>query len=148
MEPESSGPHPQPEVGQINNRIEAPSFSGQNNEVAPVQVPERSGRIETREILPAPTNAGQPAYVAPSVPAPQVPVVAPVQPALPASQPVDDNPVAAGDDDLIEKAWVDKAKKIIASTRDDPYMQEKEVSKLQADYLKKRYGKDIKMPTE
>ncbi len=27
----------------------------------------------------------------------------------------------------------------------DPYVQEKEVSKLQADYLKKRYGKDVKV---
>ena len=29
-----------------------------------------------------------------------------------------------------------------------PYTQEKEVSKLQADYIKKRYGKDVKLPNE
>lgn len=52
-------------------------------------------------------------------------------------------PVAAGDDDLIEREWVDKAKKIIAETRDDPYGREKAVNQLQKDYLKKRYGKEL-----
>lgn len=55
----------------------------------------------------------------------------------------DDNPAVAGDEDLIEKEWVDKAKKIIAETKDDPYKREKEVGKLQADYLQKRYGKTL-----
>jgi hypothetical protein len=55
----------------------------------------------------------------------------------------DDNPIAANDDDLIEKEWVDKAKKIILQTKDDPYRREQEVSKLQADYLRKRYGKEL-----
>lgn len=55
----------------------------------------------------------------------------------------DDLPLTAADDDLIEKEWVDKAKKIVADTRDDPHMREKEVGKLQADYLRKRYGKEL-----
>lgn len=54
------------------------------------------------------------------------------------------NPVVADDVDVIEKEWVDKAKKIVSATKDDPYNQEKQVSKLQADYLMKRYGKQIK----
>lgn len=52
-------------------------------------------------------------------------------------------PVVAADDDLIEKEWVDKAKAIIVKTKDDPYQRELQVGKLQADYLKKRYGKDL-----
>ncbi len=52
-------------------------------------------------------------------------------------------PLVANDDDLIEKEWVDKAKKIITQTKDDPYRREHEVSKLQADYLRKRYGREI-----
>lgn len=56
---------------------------------------------------------------------------------------VDDLPVVANDDDLIEKEWVDKAKKIIMQTKDDPYRREQEVSRLQADYLRKRYGKEL-----
>jgi len=52
-------------------------------------------------------------------------------------------PAAASDDDLIEKEWVDKAKKIVSETRDDPHQREQEVSKLQVDYLKKRYGREL-----
>ena len=48
-----------------------------------------------------------------------------------------DSPAIADDVDVIEKEWVDKAKKIVSATRDDPYSQEKQVSKLQADYLMK-----------
>lgn len=55
----------------------------------------------------------------------------------------DDNPVAAADDDLIEKEWVDRAKKIIAETKDDPHNREIAIGKLQSDYLKKRYGKEL-----
>ena len=55
----------------------------------------------------------------------------------------DPNPLTAADDDLIEKEWVDKAKKIVEETRDDPHRREQEVGKLQADYLRKRYGKEL-----
>lgn len=54
-------------------------------------------------------------------------------------------PAIADDVDVIEKEWVDKAKKIVNSTKNDPREQEKEVSKLQADYLMKRYGKQVKI---
>jgi hypothetical protein len=53
------------------------------------------------------------------------------------------NPVVANDDDLIEKEWVDKAKKIVEQTRNDPHLQDEEVNKLQADYLKKRFGREL-----
>lgn len=59
-------------------------------------------------------------------------------------QPQSTNPQIADDVDVIEKEWVDKAKSIVSSTKDNPHMQEKEVSKLQADYLMKRYGKQMK----
>ena len=54
------------------------------------------------------------------------------------------NPATADDVDVVEKEWVDRARKIVDQTKDDPYRQEQEVEKLQIDYLKKRYGKDIK----
>ena len=44
---------------------------------------------------------------------------------------------------LIEKEWVDKAKKIIAETKDDPYRREVEIGKLQIEYIRKRYGREI-----
>ena len=58
--------------------------------------------------------------------------------------PSDDNAtLIANDDDIIEKEWVDKAKKIIAETKDDPYRREVEISKLQIEYIRKRYGREI-----
>ncbi len=51
-------------------------------------------------------------------------------------------PDVAADDDLIEKEWVDKAKRIISETADDPYKREQAVTQLQREYLRKRYGKE------
>lgn len=53
------------------------------------------------------------------------------------------NPLIAGDDDLIEKEWVDKAKKIVAETKDNPYKRDQDVNKLQVDYIKKRFGREL-----
>lgn len=54
-------------------------------------------------------------------------------------------PDAAEDNDLIEKEWVAKAKQIIETTRDDPYLQSQEMTNFKADYIQKRYNKSIKM---
>ena len=56
-----------------------------------------------------------------------------------------ENPQIADDVDVIEKEWVEKAKKIVSSSKSDPHQLEKEVSKLQADYLMKRYNIQIKL---
>ena len=54
-------------------------------------------------------------------------------------------PSIADDTDLIEKEWVMKAKEIVGRTKHDPYQQNKEVERMKADYLKKRYNKDVKV---
>ena len=80
-----------------------------------------------------------------SVAAPELPVPVSVTPTV--NTVVSDGlPLVANDDDLIEQEWVKKAKEIIADTKDDPYRRELEVGKLQADYLKKRYGKELGAP--
>lgn len=86
-----------------------------------------------------------PAQATPAAP-PPAPAL-PVNPIKPA-QPVSSSPATAADDDLIEKEWVEKAKKVIAETKHDPYLQKQAVSHLQADYLEKRYGKTVKLPDE
>ncbi len=53
-------------------------------------------------------------------------------------------PDDASDADLIEKEWVIKAKDIVDHTQDNPHAQQKAISKFKADYMKKRYNKDIK----
>jgi hypothetical protein len=98
------------------------------------------GSIETSSSSPAqgqPTTLPQP--VDPQITSTQV-----AKPVTAATSVPDDNPAVADDVDLIEKSWVDKAKRIINDYKHDPYQQEKEVGKLQADYIKKRYGKSIK----
>ena len=54
------------------------------------------------------------------------------------------NPPVANDVDLIEKAWVEKAKNIVNNTMGDPHSQTEEINRMKADYIKKRYNKDIK----
>lgn len=60
--------------------------------------------------------------------------------------PADDTPLVAADEDVIEKEWVDKAKKILSDTRDDPYQREQAVKQLQIEYVRKRYGREIGDP--
>lgn len=130
MNPELNAPQP--------NFEQAPPQTGV--EIAPQQpelIGERSHEQEpgTRQ---ADTRVAPPPLPAPLPPAP---VVVPLP-----QQPVADDsvgPTLAADDDLIEKEWVDKAKKIILDTKDDPFRREQEVAKLQADYLRKRYGKEL-----
>lgn len=57
-------------------------------------------------------------------------------------------PAGAEDSDLIEKEWVEIAKQIVEHTRDDPYEQQRALSQMKADYMKKRYNKDIKISEE
>ena len=59
----------------------------------------------------------------------------------------DNNPVIAEDGDVLEKEWVDKAKKIVASTKNDPREQTNQFVKMRYDYVKKRYGKEIALPS-
>lgn len=124
------------------------SFSGAlPPEARPEQPQAQPERQETREQHVGGPQ-GDPAAVQVQPPVlPPLPTIAPqTQTSTPVVQ--DTNPTTAADEDLIEKEWVEKAKKVIADTKHDPYLQEQEVSKLQADYLKKRYGKVVNVPTD
>lgn len=137
----------EPKLPGANNGPERfPGNYGQNIEQVPQPATPEVGiqggaeRVEQRgEAAPAA------AHSAPALPPIQItttPVIAPVVDDT-SVQPASDLPVAANDDDLIEKEWVDQAKKIIIQTKDDPYRREQEVNRLQADYLRKRYGKEL-----
>lgn len=138
MEPKSPTPHFETENPAVSyeTKVEAvpeqatPEFG---------QTVERGGeRVEQRSDSAIAQQAATPA-VAPTLPTPVMPepVVTPV---------ADDLPLVAGDEDLIEKEWVDRAKQIIEQTKDDPFRREQEVNKLQADYLRKRYGRELGAP--
>ncbi len=53
-------------------------------------------------------------------------------------------PAAAEDADVIEDAWVDAIKTAVAEHGADPYSLNEAISKLRADYMRKRYNKEIK----
>jgi len=143
MEPQLPSPSHSPENGPAHFPG-GEVFSGANQQEKAPQQPEKQETKETHVGGPS----GDPVAAQPVAPAlPPLPTITPTpKSTLPV---VDDtNPASAGDDDLIEKEWVEKAKKVVAETKHDPYLQGQEVSKLQADYLKKRYGKTVNLPTD
>lgn len=117
------------------NRYETPSFGAEYGSFE-----KRDNSIETIN-----TSAAEAAGItAPQVALPQPVVTQPLTNPDSQTVPSDDNAtLIANDDDIIEKEWVDKAKKIIAETKDDPYRREVEISKLQIEYIRKRYGREI-----
>ena len=117
------------------NRYETPSFGADYGSFEKCD-----NSIETIN-----TSAAEAAGItAPQVALPQPVVAQPLTNPDSQTVPSDDNAtLIANDDDIIEKEWVDKAKKIIAETKDDPYRREVEISKLQIEYIRKRYGRKI-----
>lgn len=134
----------EPKLPSPNHGPERTATFGPNIEFRPSSAPEILGEAkhERGEVRAEAEAAATPAQTA-VLPAVNVPM-----PSLPSDDAglSDATPVVAADDDLIEKEWVDKAKAIIVKTKDDPYQRELQVGKLQADYLKKRYGKDLGAP--
>jgi hypothetical protein len=103
------------------------------------------------EAMPAPPETNlRPAAPAFSTPAPVVapnpaaatlPLPQPVGMALPAAPANDDN-------DELDQEWVNKAKIIVERTKNDPFIESREISKAKADYLRTRYNKHIKVAEE
>lgn len=79
-----------------------------------------------------------------------IPVADPV--ALPTDDKDDKDPKdpypeeTAQDTHRIEVQWVDRAKKVIAQTKDDPRTQKIQMSQVKAEYIRKRFNKTI--PTD
>ena len=141
MESQLPAPRPSGEIGVSNPQIlptQPETITVSQNIISPERMAgneiEPQASVQSSPMLPSPSQTTQ----SPPI---QMPIVNPL-----VLQ--DDTPVVAADDEVIEKEWVDKAKNIINQTKDNPYQQEKEVSKLQANYLKKRYGKDIKIASD
>lgn len=84
------------------------------------------------------------------------PTPVPVLPTATATSQSDDDETATGtaastsdlpaaEADRIEKQWVERAKVIVNQTQDDPHRQKTEMSKVKADYIKKRYNKTVQV---
>ena len=136
MEPEL--PRPQPGTER------APVDYGQTFERAPLPPQPEQGIERSAERVEQASESAARRVDSAAVSTSALPLVVISPPvAEPVAAPHDDTPMVANDDDLIEKEWVDKAKAIIVATKDNPYEREQAVAKLQADYLKKRYGKEL-----
>ena len=139
MEPKLPTPHGSPEMGPPVVNPELPVKQG-----AEVQgAPEKNEVPEQKSVG---NDSSAPAYFVP--PTVVIPPIMPNPFAQNTPVPLSDTPAVAADEDVIEKEWVEKAKKVIAETKHDPFLQERAVSRLQADYIQKRYGKMVKLPEE
>ncbi len=78
---------------------------------------------------------------------PPLPIPQPVA-SLPQAVPVTPVPQIADDLDLIEKEWVEKAKAIVEQTKHDPRVQSREINRFKADYLSRRFNKELKLEEE
>lgn len=129
------------------NNFGAPTELPQPQEAGGHVIPEQAGSAlpETRgKQMPSmapPTQQPTQAPISddPQALQPVAPTSAPAQGSAPTSS------LIADDTDLIEKEWVTRAKAIVMHTKDDPHTQNREMNKVKADYLKKRYNKDLKV---
>lgn len=92
----------------------------------------------------APQNSGQPITPAPLSRDDVAQAIA----GMPTASNSSVAPAAASDQDVVEPEWVDAAEQAIAQTAGNPYAEEEAVEALQIDYLKKRYGHEVKKPEE
>jgi hypothetical protein len=118
-----AGPVPPETEQQQEQAVEAPSAR-----------PEQVGKQAKQPALPT---------IPDDIPAIDQPVIA--APPQDVTEPALGDPhTAVADTDRIEHIWVDKVKDTAARTRDDPYIQTSEMSKIKAEYNLKRFNKQIK----
>jgi hypothetical protein len=138
MEPQLPNPNIAPQ-----GSYETPSVLPTPEVVQTREVPKSLEAAPIIESRPAIERQPGPPSTAPiPVPAPVAPVSAVAPPATSSA------PSVAADDDVIEKEWINMAKKVLSLTKGDPFQKGHEISKLQADYLEKRYGKQVKVPED
>lgn len=83
----------------------------------------------------------QPMTAQTSSPAPMAsPVAIASAPAAGVSSASDDNA-----DDQLDQEWINKAKEIVDKTRNDPFLQSREIGRVKADYLRTKYNKHLKV---
>lgn len=133
----SPGELPNPQAGNQTAPLGGENLPASPNETQAAQAIEQ-GFSSSNPMAAAPP-------VQSSIPADSQMVPAPSAGLQPTAVTSNGMPAIADDTDLIEKEWVEKAKEIVARTKDDPYLQNKEMNKIKADYIKKRYDKDVKV---
>lgn len=109
---------------------------------------QQQGTERNPELLPTSTSSSsvKPADTPNTISSSAIPAASTTQsPATPAPTYANTDDFIADDTDLIEKEWVERAKEIVHKTKDNPYLQNKAIAKMKADYIKKRYNKDLRV---
>lgn len=139
MQPENS----QPSTMGPEQLPQPPAYTGENiPSLPPLETGIEKGAERHEQNAEAGARAADAAVLAaPVVAMPQQPIAVPqIDPVQPVAN---SSPLVAADEDLIEKEWVDKAKEIIAHTKDDPHARTEQVNELQRNYLQKRYNRVV-----
>ena len=100
---------------------------------SPAARPETSGNKPLQPALPA---------IPDDLPAADQPVIA--APPQDITAPAREDKRAVDNPDHIEREWIDRVNNVVARTHEDPYLQKEQVSKVKAEYIKKRFNKQIK----
>ena len=133
MNPNREGPQLNFELPAQQPSPETGDQKSEKTVEAPAAPAEQAGKQAPQPVLPA----------IPDIPVADTPVIAvPVKDDSTSGFPAADH--SAQDVERIEPIWVDKAKAIISQTREDPYQQKSEMSRVKAEYIQKRFNKQIK----
>lgn len=131
---------PSPDIGQ--NQTEQVFSTPNINQESIEQLPRSQNNISPIQ------RATVPPLVAPTAkndPVPTSSVNQPISNNIIFQQLLTGYPALAHDGNRIEEGWIVKMKQVINATKDDPYLQAKAIALSKADYIKKRYNKEIKL---
>ncbi len=130
--------------------VRAPSLNPENSSLGLNSTENASPAVEVAPSPPA-ANTSQPATQPVAAAAPLQPTAATVGSTAvhtdaPTAREIHSKEVEsldAGDDDLIEKTWVDKSEKIIRENENDPKNEDDLQHDMAKHYLKKRFNLDV-----
>lgn len=130
--------------------VEQPAGVGPENLATPQGPEVPQGGAPTVETAPAPggPGSGDPGQgtAGLKLTADEVAVALAAAPPAQAQTTSSPIPAVAGDVDLIEPEWVEKASEVVQQHQGDPYGEEEGIEVLQEEYLKKRYGIIVSNP--
>jgi len=142
MDQQNFGPSP----GELPKPLAIDAFPVEQTGALPLPESTAAASVELKPVAASPVSPPLQA-----VPLQPVSVSAPLTQAVPDQSvptPSVQTPGIADDADLIEKEWVVKAKEIVQRTKNDPHLQNQEMTHFKADYQKKRYNRDVKVGQE
>lgn len=135
MNPSREGTQPNFELPAQPRSSETDSQQLEKAAETPAARPEQAGKQAQQPVLPT-TLDELPVADTPTIAIPGADDNAQAQPAHSGS---------SDDSDHIDPVWINKTKAVISQTRNDPYEQKVQMSKVKAEYIQKRFNKQVKI---